>query len=128
MVNNMSSDGKDRRTSGIEENLKKALTELLILFLFNEEEHYIGELAPLLEKRSKGVLAIVFPYAAIYRITQAGYLKEVEKRNAPDGRLRQYYAITEAGREHLQKLLNTYRLFLQGVEDILSGGECDEQS
>lgn len=126
MVKNMSSDAKDRRTSGIEENLKKALTELLILFLFNEEEHYIGELAPLLEKRSNGALAIVFPYAAIYRITQAGYLKEIEKRNAPDGRLRQYYAITEAGREYLQKLLSTYRLFLQGVDAILSGGELDE--
>ena len=43
-----------RRPSGLEENLKKALTELLILFLFHEKEHYIGELSPLLEERSKG--------------------------------------------------------------------------
>ena len=65
---------KNRYSSGLEDNLKKALTELLILFLFGEEEHYIGELSPLLEKRSHGVLSIVFPYAAIYRITQSGYL------------------------------------------------------
>ena len=64
---------KNRYSSGLEDNLKKALTELLILFLFGEEEHYIGELSPLLEKRSHGVLSIVFPYAAIYRITQSGY-------------------------------------------------------
>ena len=64
----------------IEDNLKKALTELLILFLFGEEEHYIGELPPLLEKRSHGVLSIVFPYAAIYRITQSGYLTETKRK------------------------------------------------
>lgn len=116
------------RSGGLEENLKKALTELLILFLFAEKEHYIGELAPLLEKRSRGILSIVFPYAAIYRITQAGHLKETEKKTAPDGRLRQYYAITEAGRAYLQELLDTYSCFIQGVEAILSEGENDEQS
>lgn len=129
MVKDTSLDAKKRNTSGLEGNLKKALTELLILFLFSEEEHYIGELAPLLEKRSKGALAIVFPYAAIYRITQAGYLKETEKKIAPDGRLRQYYVITETGREYLQKLLHTYNIFFQGVNAILSGGgEHNEQS
>ena len=119
------SDGKTRSAGGLEENLKKALTELLILFLFSEKEHYIGELAPLLEKRSKGTLSIVFPYAAIYRITQRGYLKETEKRTAPDGRLRQYYALTEVGKTHLQELLTTYHLFSQGVDHILLGGEGD---
>ena len=113
-----------RRASGLEENLKKALTELLILFLFSEEEHYIGELADLLKTRSHGVLTIVFPYAAIYRVTQAGYLIETKKKTAPDGRLRQYYQITDEGRAHLQALLETYHVFFQGVNDILSGGEA----
>lgn len=111
----------DRKANGLEDNLKKALTELLILYLFSEEEHYIGELSPLLEERSHGVLSIVFPYAAIYRISQAGYLEETKKKTAPDGRLRQYYQITQEGRTHLQDLLATYRLFFQGVDDILSG-------
>ena len=96
-MNPKDTDPKSRPTSGLEENLKKALTELLILFLFGEGEHYIGELSPLLEARSHGTLSIVFPYAAIYRITAAGYLKESEKKTAPDGRLRQYYAITPGG-------------------------------
>jgi PadR family transcriptional regulator PadR len=116
-------EASSRRPSGLEENLKKALTEVLILFLFNEGEHYIGELSPLMAQRSHGVLSIVFPYAAIYRITQAGYLKETEKKTAPDGRLRQYYAITPAGRAHLGEMLDTYRAFTQGVEDILLGKE-----
>lgn len=75
------SEFKERSASGLEENLKKALAELLILFLFGEEEHYIGELSTLLEKRSNGALSIVFPYAAIYRLSQARYLKETEKKS-----------------------------------------------
>lgn len=111
------------RANSFEDNLKKALTELLILFLFSEEEHYIGELAPMLHARSHGVLTIVFPYAAIYRLTQADYLTETKKKTAPDGRLRQYYNITKEGRTHLQDLLATYRTFFQGIDDILSGTE-----
>ena len=115
------SEMTSRRPSGLEENLKNALTELLILCLFNEQEHYIGELSPLLEQRSHGTLSIVFPYAAIYRITKAGYLIETKKRNAPDGRLRQYYKITESGQAYLSELLSTYHIFFQGVNAILSG-------
>lgn len=118
---NVEPEMASRRPSALEENLKKALTELLILFLFNEQEHYIGELSPLLEQRSHGTLSIVFPYAAIYRITKAGYLTETKKRNAPDGRLRQYYKITESGQTYLSELLSTYHIFFQGVNAILSG-------
>lgn len=109
-----------KRTYGMEENLKKALTELLILQLFSEEERYIGELADILEERSHGALHIVFPYAAIYRMTEAGNLMEMKRRIAPDGRRRQYYAITEQGQAHLEKLLATYTRCIQGVNDILT--------
>lgn len=114
-------EDQGRHSAPLEDNLKKALTELLILFLFGEGEHYIGELSPLLSARSHGVLTIVFPYAAIYRISQAGYLEETKKKKAPDGRLRQYYKITDKGRAYLQELLETYHVFFQGINDILLG-------
>lgn len=69
----------------------------------------------MLHARSHGVLTIVFPYAAIYRLTQADYLTETKKKTAPDGRLRQYYNITKKGRAHLQDLLATYRTFFPRV-------------
>lgn len=112
--------GKEtRRSNGIEDKLKKALTEMLILYLFGEEEHYIGELSPLLQKRSRGVLNLVFPYAAIYRMSQAGYLEEIKKRIAPDGRLRQYYQITDEGRVYLKEMLVAYHAFFEGINHIL---------
>lgn len=117
--------GQEPRADGtvMVDNLKRALTELLVLTLFTERDRYIGELAPALERRSGGALNIVFPYAAIYRMTQAGHLRETEKRTAPDGRLRQYYGVTEAGRAHQAALLSLWRGFTRGAERILDGEE-----
>ena len=110
----------------LEENLKKALTELLVLFLLNEKEHYIGELSEALRQRSGGVLEIVFPYGAIYRLESEGYITETGKRIAPDGRRRQYVGITELGREYLTSLLISYRQFIGGVDAILKGEDSHD--
>ena len=107
----------------LEENLKKALTELLILYLLSEREYYIGELTATLHERSGGVLTIVFPYSAVYRLQQSGHIVESEKRNAPDGRRRQYLSITEHGHIYLSQLLEVYRTFSKGIDAILREGE-----
>lgn len=110
--------------STLEENLKKALTELLILFLLSEQDHYIGELTALLSQRSGDTLNIVFPYAAVYRLQEDGYILELGRRIAPDGRRRQYYGITETGKLYLAQMLETYSRFLKGVNSMLKlGGE-----
>lgn len=103
----------------LEENLKKAMTELLILRLLTERDYYIGELTDTLSDRSGGVLNVVFPYAAVYRMLEQGTIKEIEKRVAPDGRRRQYYGITRKGKERYCLLLDTYRRFSDGVSAIL---------
>lgn len=119
----------DRTPVSLEENLKKALTELLILSLLAERERYIGELTPEIEARSGGAIHIEFPYSAIYRISRAGYITECKKRIAPDGRLRQYYRITEAGNVYLRELEQVYSRFISGVFRVLqkedeSDGSC----
>ena len=108
-------------SSSLEDNLKKALTELLLLHLLTQKECYIGELTDILRKKSHGTLSIIFPYAAIYRLLQSEYIAELPKRNAPDGRRRQYYGITKKGNLYLQQLLRTYTSFSKGVADILEG-------
>lgn len=116
----------ERAPEQLEDNLKKALTELLALQLFSEDERYIGELPELIEARSGGDLTIVFPYAAFYRLYKAGLITEQKKRPAPDGRLRQYYAITPKGREYLASLFVIYKRVLRATELILhpeQGGE-----
>lgn len=107
----------------LEDNLKKALTELLILRLLVDRDFYIGELTTILKAKSHGALNIVFPYGAIYRLQQAGHIREKEKRNAPDGRLRQYYQITEAGKVYLTQLIDIYTTFSKGVDAVLMKGD-----
>lgn len=103
----------------LEENLKKAVTEMLVLHLLSRREFYIGELTEQISTASHQVLHVVFPYAAIYRMLTAGFIEESKKRTAPDGRWRQYYRITAAGRERLKQQLEIYYRFVQGVGDIL---------
>lgn len=112
-------DNEKNLGAALEENLKKALTELVMLYLLSKKDRYIGELTELIKRRSEGTLTIAFPYSSIYRLLQAGYIRETEKRYAPDGRRRQFYFITAIGREHLNMLLSTYRLFIGNIETIL---------
>lgn len=122
-----SEDSGKSPTLSLEENLKKALTEVLVLHLLSVRDCYIGELTETIHKKSHGALTIVFPYSAIYRLQQSGYLTESEKRNAPDGRRRQYYKITESGRRYLAQLKEIYSRFSRGVADILAEvGDSDE--
>ena len=105
--------------TSMEDNLKKALSELLILHLLSCRDCFIGELTETMDKLSNGVLKLVFPYSAVYRLLQDNYIQEGEKRIAPDGRKRQYYHISQQGRNYYFKLLETYRFFIDGVNAIL---------
>lgn len=106
----------------LEENLKKALTEMLVLRLLSEREYYIGELGDTLKERSGGALCIVFPYAAIYRMEEYGYIYESGKRIGPDGRRRQYIAITDEGRVYVNRLIKAYAVVSKGVQEVLEKG------
>ena len=107
----------------LEENLKKALTEMILLHLLSQMDSYIGELTDTIQQRSNGALSIVFPYGAIYRLEEAGHIYEVEKRNAPDGRRRQYFRITDSGRTYLAQLMTVYRRFFQAMDSLLAERE-----
>ncbi|MBE6982368.1 MAG: PadR family transcriptional regulator [Ruminococcaceae bacterium] len=116
--------GQEEAHSGsvttLEENLKKAMTEMILLHLLSKRESYIGELTEAIVQKSGGKLRIVFPYSAIYRLLDGGNIYEKEKRFAPDGRRRQYYAVTDQGREYLARLMHTYSVFTQGLTDLLA--------
>ena len=45
----------------MEENLKKALSELMVLALLHEREYYALELAPAISEYSGGIISITFP-------------------------------------------------------------------
>lgn len=108
---------------GMEDNLKKAVTEMVVLSLLSQEDMYAGQITQAIEDHSGGAVNIVFPYSALYRLISAGYIWEAYKNVAPDGRRRQYYQITDKGRDHLERLLEVYQRFTGGVDVLLQGGD-----
>ena len=114
---------KSGSSQGMEENLKKAVTEMLVLTLLKGEDMYARQIVEALEERSGGALNIVFPYAVLYRLIGNGHIIEAYKKISPDGRRRQYYQITEKGRGYAEELFALYRRFVGGVELLLEGGE-----
>jgi len=112
----------------LEENLKKAITELLILQLLSQREYYIGEITQAISDKSGGALNVVFPYAAIYRMEEAGHIMELPRRIAPDGRRRQYFSITPEGLAYLAQLRNVYATVTGGVAKILTEGTVTDES
>lgn len=117
---------KSGSAAGLEENLKKALSEMLVLFLLREKDMYINEITATLSERSGGRLHLVFPYTIIYRMIDYKYIRELEKRIAPDGRRRQYYRITKTGKKYLLELLDMYESFSAGVHRIIKPEEVVE--
>lgn len=116
----MNQPQNNKTAISLEDNLKKALTELLVLHLLSERDYYIGELTSTLNDRSHGARNIVFPYGAIYRLQQSSFICETEKRTAPDGRRRQYYTITASGTDYLNQLRRLYDQFICGVGEVLT--------
>ncbi len=107
----------------MEDNLKKAVTEMVVLSLLSREDMYANQITQAIQERSGGAVSIVFPYSALYRLISAGYIWEAYKKAAPDGRRRQYYQITDKGRAHLDELREVYRRFTGGVNLLLRGDE-----
>ena len=119
-IADVSTQTKSGSLAGMENNFKKAITELLVLFLLDEREMYINEITAELSRRSEEQFQIVFPYAVIYRMVRFQYIRETQKQKAPDGRLRQYYGITQKGAAYLRELLDFYVRFSDGVAKILA--------
>ncbi len=115
----MTSEEKKLPNISLEDNLKKALTELLLLHLLCHREYYIGDLISTIAAQSGERLKLVFPYSAVYRLQRSGLIEECEKRVAPDGRRRQYFQITKQGRKHYRQLREVYDHFTLGVAQVL---------
>ena len=117
--------GENRTPAVVEENLKKALVEMLVLALLYEREYHAPELTQALTDRSGGAVNISFPYAVLYRMIEQGYILELPKRKAPDGRRRQYYAISDAGRQYFRESWAIYKAFTAGVDRLVDAA-CPE--
>lgn len=114
------------KTSGtpasIREAMKKATTEMLVLFVLRRNPMYTYEMMQTLDTMSDGKITFNTLYQAIYRLKDFGYIYEKEKVVSEDNRVRIYFAVTESGETYLQALIAEYRSFTGAVDQILATG------
>lgn len=100
------------------ENLKKGLTEFLVLSCLEKRPMSIYEILKLLDEKSNARCRITFPYALIYRLTGYGFIADDGKR-VSDNRLRAFYRITNEGKAYLEQMRKEYTSFVSGMSALL---------
>lgn len=115
---------KRAKTSGtpasIREALKKATTEMLVLFVLRQKKMYTYEMMQEISHMSDGKIAFNTLYQTIYRLQSFQYIKEDGKVVSDDNRIRIYFTITPSGEEYLDKLMEEYHSFTSAVDHVLS--------
>lgn len=111
---------------GISNNLKKSTTELLILLFLIQKPMTIFDILHEIDIKSSSACKITYPYSAIYRLLENGYIAEYKKMTAADGRFRQFFAITKEGKEYCRILKNEYDNYTNGINRIFSSLEVKD--
>ena len=97
---------------------KRATSPLAVLRLLTERPMYGYEISAELKARSGGKFSISILYPVLYRLEEQGFI-EISSTEVSDGRARSYYAITGAGRAHLEKTLGEYREISEVFEALV---------
>ena len=105
--------------AGIRESLKKATTEMLVLFLLERKPMYTYEMMSAVAQRSGGVIAFNTMYLSIYRLQDRGCIQEQGKVVSEDNRTRVYFAITPEGEAYLDRLEEEYRRYIRALDRVL---------
>ena len=63
-----------------------------------------------------------FLYPVLYRLQQQGYVTEYSQEITESHRTRNYYAITDEGKEYLKFMLKKYRELLEAVDTVIENG------
>ena len=109
---------KNDPAQGMRDVMKKATTEMLVLFMLRQKPMYTYQMAQEVDRLTQGVLTYNTMYLAVYRLQEGGYIQETEKR-IEDGRARIYLGITAAGQEYYEKLRDEYRIFITALEKLM---------
>ena len=115
--------GRERESgtpTGMKKSLKKAITEMLILFFLKQRPMYTYEIAQFIDQLSEGVLTFNTLYLAIYRLAEHGYIIEDRKIVSDDNRVRVYFSITPEGLEYLSQITKEYNRVIMAVNNMLA--------
>ena len=104
-------------------NLLKGHLDLILLAILERDSLYGLEIIKEAQSRTEGYFEFREGslYPALHRLTEAGHLR-AEFRYSPRGGARvRYYAITEAGRQELQRKRAEFQRFTGAVTALWEG-------
>lgn len=104
---------------GMRDAMKKATTEMLVLFMLRQKPMYTYQMAQEVDRLTQGVLTYNTMYLAVYRLQEGGYIQEAEKR-IEDGRARIYLGITPTGQAYYEQLRAEYGIFTAALEGLMA--------
>ncbi|MGN0684815.1 MAG: PadR family transcriptional regulator [Gemmiger sp.] len=110
---------KNDPAQGMRDAMKKATTEMLVLFMLRQKPMYTYQMAQEVDRLTQGVLTYNTMYLAVYRLQEGGYIQEAEKR-IEDGRARIYLGITPAGQAYYEQLRAEYGIFTAALEGLMA--------
>jgi transcriptional regulator len=104
-------------TSGVDASLKKGTAELLVLAQLEERARHGYEIGQQIAARGAGGVSFqpASLYPVLYRLERRGLIagRWVEK---PNQRRRRYYRLTPEGRRVLHRQRESWRSFIQAVQ------------
>ena len=118
MQHNAGETTRSGTPAGMQDAMKKAITEMLVLFMLRQKPMYPYEMMQEIARLTGGALTFNTLYLAVYRLQDHGYIIEAEKRIV-GGRARAYLNITPAGQSYLAELRGQYTRLTGAVNDLL---------
>lgn len=113
------SSSRSGTPAGMRDALKKATTEMLVLFLLRQKPMYVYEMQQEIERITGGALTFNTLYLAIYRLQEHQYICE-SRQVIIGGRARTYFAPTESGLTYYRELREEYTLFTGIIGNVLA--------
>lgn len=110
---------KDDPVQGMRDAMKKATTEMLVLFMLRQKPMYTYQMSQEVHRLTRGVLTYNTMYLAVYRLQEGGYIEETEKR-IEEGRARIYLGVTDAGLEYYKQLQAGYSVFIAALNELMA--------
>ena len=102
---------------------KKGVLELCVLVLLDKKDRYGYELVQKISDQIDISEGTVYPL--LRRLTKEGYFTTYLKEST-EGPPRKYYKLTDNGRIYYQELLQEWREFTNGVNQLIKEGDLDE--
>lgn len=111
--------GKRDPLENFEAQFKKSTLPLMVLKILSERDMYAYEIMQETLRRSNGKYKMPLLYTTLGKLQEQGHVIESGKTISDDNRVRVYYRITDAGRQHLQKLMKLYAELTETVKAIV---------